>query len=145
MISISVKRAMDNVKQYLDKEYRHIDFEYSIKSAEHAQVTSDITYEGVESSISIVIDIYDHGATYFSAVLDEIDKTPQVLELIQKLNDDWTAFKFYVREDEFLQIQQMLVCDNEKQHRLFLEDFMDRLLNCLDDETLQELASYTRD
>jgi hypothetical protein len=79
----------------------------------------------------------------FRAVFDKLDKTNRSLDLVNTFNDNSLFFKAYIREDSYLEIDHTFFCYNEADLEDYSSEFMYKLANLSDNETLQAITKMT--
>ena len=77
------------------------------------------------------------------AVFDEIEKTPRVLALLNDFNCEHPFFTAFVREDGFLELRHFVFLSDENAINEYPSEFLIRLANLADSETLLKLTRFT--
>ena len=141
-MALNLKKVLKTIEKELDKEWGNLDFEYSIED-DTATVTADLTLNNHDDDIKTMITVFEGGAAVFRAVFDEIEKTPRVLSLLNDFNCEHPFFTAFVREDGFLELRHFVFLSDENAINEYPSEFLIRLANLADSETLLKLTRFT--
>ena len=139
---VNLKKIMSNIQKKIKKDWRKLNFDYSLERNE-VDVTANLTLNNHDDDIRVVINVYDGGMAFFRAVFDKADVTPELLTLLNKFNDDNSFFTAFVREDGYLELRNVIAFYDDKVFKEYPGEFLTRLANLADDETLQQITSMT--
>ena len=107
-------------------------------------VASDITLNGFDDDIMLIIRGYEGGGFVCRAVFDKIEKTPHALDLLNTFNDNSAFFKAFIREDGYLELYHFFVCYDVKVYKEYGSEFLCRAADLNKDDAMVELASLTK-
>ncbi len=144
-MSIDLKKALKYCQKDLEKEWPNLDFEYLTNGKDKLTITANVTLGDLDDDIRIIIDCNSSGGFECRAVFDKLDKTDEVLYLVNKFNEDKLFFKLFVREDNYLELSHFFICYNEKTFKDYATEFLLRLLKLREDEIILRLTSITRE
>lgn len=143
-MDLNIKKVLTLVRKQLDKEWGKISFEYSTTKDE-VNATANLTLNNHDDDIRAIITAYPGGGAVFRAVFDRIDKSPEVLNLLNDFNHDNPFFNAFIRNDGYLELRHFFICYEENMFKSYAGEFMTRLARLADDEYLQKLTRYTHD
>ena len=143
-MALNMKKAMAFLKKDLSKNWGKLDFEYTFEENGIKAVASDITLNGFDDNIMLIIRGYEGGGFVCRAVFDKIDKTPHALDLLNTFNDNSAFFKAFIREDGYLELYHFFVCYDVKVYKEYGSEFLCRAADLNKDDTMVELASLTK-
>ncbi|MBR7160203.1 MAG: YbjN domain-containing protein [Clostridia bacterium] len=142
-MSYNVELAMKYIRNKLDSEWDGINFEYELKDDACNVKGSNITLRNHDDDIMVIITAYDGGMAYFRAVFDKCDKTMRSLERLNAFNASNIFFKAYIRNDDYLELRNVIAFYDEADLAKYADEVLDRLAKLADDEELQALTSLT--
>ena len=143
-MNLNIKKVLTLVQKQLDKEWGKISFEYSTAKDE-VNATANLTLNNHDDDIRAIITAYPGGGTVFRAIFDKIDKSSEVLDLLNEFNCDNPFFNAFIRNDGYLELRHFFICYEENMFKSYAGEFMTRLARLADDECLQKLTRYTHD
>ena len=141
-MAFSINKALKFMERKLNSEWSKITFEYELEDDE-ASATANITLNNHDDDIRVILTVYPSSMCNFRAVFDKLDKTNRSLDLVNTFNDNSLFFKAYIREDSYLEIDHTFFCYNEADLEDYSNEFMYKLANLADNETLQAITKMT--
>ena len=141
-MDLNIKKAYNFIQNHLNKEWGDIDFDYSI-SKDEVNVTADLELNNHGNVYAEMI-VYQGGGTWFRAFFGEIEKTPEVLELLNEFNYNEPFFKAFIGDGGF-ELRHFFVCFEEDMLKSYAGEFLTRLAGLADDECLKKLTRRIRD
>lgn len=143
-MAINIKRALTFLKRSLDKDWGKIDFKYSQESKDEIKATAEVTLNGFDDDIMLIINGYAGGGTSFRAVFDKIEKNPQTLALVNEFNDNNAFFKAFIRTDGYLELCNFFICFDECMYRDYGSEFLYRVVDLQKNDTMKKLSALTK-
>lgn len=141
-MNLNIKKVLKLVQKQLDKEWENINFEYSTAKDE-VNAATNLTLNNHDDDIRAIITAYPGGGAVFRAVFDRIEKSPEVLNLLNDFNYDNPFFNAFIRDDGYLELRHFFICYEENMFKSYAGEFMTRLARLAEDECLQKLTHYT--
>lgn len=141
-MSLNIKKVMSLVKKNLDSEWGKINFEYLVEEKE-ALAAANISLASMDDDIKVIISAYPGGGAVFRVIFDLIDKTEEVLNLLNKFNCDNPFFNAFVGEEGYLELRHFFICYEENMFKSYPSEFMVRIAQLAENEYIQELTRYT--
>jgi len=144
MAKLNMKKAVAFMRKDLEKNWGKINFSYEDRGGDNGiKIEADVTLTGFDDSILVVINAYPGGFAYFRAIFDKIQPTAEVLQLVNKFNNENSFFKAIVRDDNFLEIKNPIVVYDEVVFKSYANEFLYQLLDVKDSDVMKKLASLT--
>jgi hypothetical protein len=143
IMALNMKKALAFVEKDLDKNWSNITFSYSQEDKESIKVTADVTLNGFDDGIMLIINGHTDGATAFRAVFDKLEATPQSLQLLNKFNDENIYFKAYIRDDGYLELVHFCITYDESAYKESASEFLWRVLKLDEYESMKQLSALT--
>ncbi len=141
-MDLNTKKVLVLMRRQLDKEWGKIDFEYS-SSKDEVSATANLTLNNHDDDIRAIITAYPGGGAVFRAVFDKIEKTSEVMSLLNDFNYDNAFFKAFIRDDGYLELRHFFICFEANMFKSYGGEFMSRLARLADNEYLKKLTRYT--
>ena len=141
-MKLNLKRAFALIQRDLKKNWSKLDFEYEIKE-DKISLAGNLVLDNVEGGIRAIISAYSGGGVVCRAVFDKIDITEDVLENVNRFNDDNVFFKAFVREDGYLELSSFFIAYEIGMLKVYASEFLSRLADLSDNEIIQGLAKLT--
>lgn len=146
-MEFDVYKALKQFRATLTKDWTKLTFDYEIKGdgdKEKAVATATgVSLNGLDDDITIIFAANKSGVVQFRAVFDKIDATNEVLNLVHEYNRTAYFFKMFVRDDEYLEIQQSFICYDPIDIDEYIGECMARLINTNKNELVKTLTQYT--
>ncbi len=142
-MKLNIRKAMTLVRKELERDWNKLTFTYKAERDEATAQATGVTLNNHDDDISVLITVYSGGGSVFRAVFDKIEKTNEVLALLQQFNYDDPFFKAFVRDDGYLELRHYFVCYEVNMFKNYAGEFMSRLAGLADDKNLQNLTRYT--
>lgn len=145
-MTLDVYKVLEVLKKDIQNRYSNIEFDYEIKGSgdsEEAWVTADVTLNGFDDDIRLIFQARAGGGVQFRAVFDKLEKTDEVLVLLNEFNAMQHYFKLFVRNDGYLEAAHEFVCSRPETLVEYPSDCMWRLSNLTDNEIMKALTAYT--
>lgn len=141
-LKLNLTKIMGYVKKELKSDWKKLNFTYKHEKDE-INVAASLTLNNHDDDIRAIINVYIGGGATFRAVFDKIEKTSEVLSLVNDFNDDNLFFKAFVRDDGYLELRHFMVCYDEKIFKDYSGEFLSRLAKLADNKILQKLTKLT--
>ena len=142
-MALNMKKALALLKKDLDKNWSKLDFQYSMEENGIKAVASNITLNGFDDDIMLIIRGYEGGGFVCRAVFDKIEKTTEALELLNQFNDNNSFFKAFIREDGYLELCNFFICYDVKVYKEYGSEFLCRAADLNQDEAMTRLTALT--
>lgn len=135
------------VKRYvqgaLDTQYSGLNFDYEFKDDEF-RVTASLKLRGHDDGIRMMFSYYKGGMATFRAIFDKIKSVDSVvLSLLNQFNADHGFLSTYVSENGYLVVYNTMAYYEETLLGKYTCEFMSRVSDLSDDETLKRLTQIT--
>ena len=146
-MEFDVYKALKQFRATLTKDWAKLTFDYEIKGdgdkEKAAATATGVSLNGLDDDITIIFSANKSGVVQFRAVFDKIDATNEVLNLVHEYNRTAYFFKMFVRDDEYLEIQQSFICYDPIDIDEYIGECMARLINTNKNELVKTLTQYT--
>ena len=144
-MALNMKKALKLIQKDLEKNWKSITFSYEQTGKDEIKVNADVNLNAFDDDITLVIKGTAGGGFWCRAVFDKIDKTPEVLDLVNSFNDDEIFFKAYVRDDGYLELTNFFICYDEKVYGEYASEFLIRLADLDENQYMKQLSALTKD
>ena len=142
MAKVNLKKAEACVMKEINKNWSKLTFEHE-HDDNSADITANLTLNNHDDDIRVVINVYSGGMAHFRAVFDKAEPSADLLELINKFNAESVFFFAFLRDDGYLELKNIIAFYGEKMLTDYTGEFLSRLAQLADDETLQQITKYT--
>lgn len=145
MSTLNIQKALQLMKKEIEKDWKDLEFEYTSRKDEVQAIAKNIKINNHDDDVQVIITAYSGGGAEFRAVFDKIEKTTDILNLLNDFNHNNIFFKAFIRDDGFLELEHFFICFEEAMFKSYSGEFLSRLAGLSSNEYLQELTKYTHD
>lgn len=142
-MQLNTKKALAYLQKDFSKNWGNLDFSYTQVDKDEAKVTAEVTLNGFDDDISLVINVYGGGTAQFRAVFDKLAINADTLALLNQFNDSNPFFKAFIRNDGYLELAHFISCYSEDIFKHYGNEFLYRILDLQESEALKELSALT--
>ncbi len=141
---LNIKKALNVIEKEIKKNWKQLDFTFAIENGgKTLKATADITIQGFDDSIFVIFDLYAGGGFECRAVYDKIEKTAEVLDLLNEFNGGTLFFKAFARNDGFLELSNFTICYDVAKAGEYVSECLFRLIDLDENEAMHKLANLT--
>lgn len=138
---INTVKALNNIKKVF-KDWK-LDYDWNTNDGGFT-VGASITIRNHDDSVRLAIDAGYDGWCDFRAVFDKIDKTAEVLNLINTFNGYSPFFHAFIRDDGYLELSHSITCyGGEGVMKDHTEEYLRSISDLADNDVLLQLTART--
>ena len=143
-MELNIKKVISLIQKQLDKDWGRLEFEYSTTETE-ASAATGIALSNHSDDIRAIITVFPGGGAVFRAVFDKLDRSPEVMGLLNDFNYSNLFFNAFIRPDGYLELRHFFVCYEENMFKSYSGEFMTRLSQLANNEILKKLTEHTHE
>ena len=131
------------IKKELDEKFSRLGFTYKVEEKRLVATAENVSLRNHDDDILFTIEVYLGGRAYFEAVFDKIEKTDNVMHLLNEFNHSNLFFTAFIREDGYLVLRHTMAYFENKIFKNYPDEVLGELGSLADDEVLQKLTALT--